>query len=198
MKAIKKEQKNKRNYKICWNYLKESKAYFLVAFCLFIFSILIGFFVPAPQFLADLIQKFIKELVEKTAGMNFYQLLIFILQNNITTAFFGLIFGLVLGLIPLLLTVFNGYVLGYVAGKTAGILGYIQLLRLLPHGIFEIPALILSLGLGLKLGMFVFARKPKLALIYNLENSLRVFLYVILPLLLIAGVIETLAIFVLK
>lgn len=198
MKAIKKEQKNKGNYQICWNYLKESRIYFLIIFCLFIVFILIGFFLPAPQFIDDLIQKFLKELVDRTAGMNFYQLFIFILENNITTAFFGFIFGFVLGLVPLLLTIFNGYVLGYVARMTADILGYVQLFRLLPHGIFEIPALIISLALGLKITRFIFYKKSGRQLKYDLENSLRVFLFVVIPLLLIAGLIETALIFILS
>ncbi len=123
--------------------------------------------------------------------MSFLQLFVFILQNNLITAFFGLLLGVFLGLFPLLLTFLNGYVLGFVANLSVGIGGFSSLWRLVPHGIFELPALIISLGLGLKLGMFVFSKNPKKQLVYDLENSLRVFLFVILPLLIVAGLIET-------
>ena len=76
------------------------------------------------------------------------------------------------------------------ANKVAAGNGYLILLRLLPHGIFEIPALILSLGLGLKLGFFIFTKNKKKYLKDNLINSLRVFVYIILPLLIIAAIIE--------
>jgi len=160
---------------------------------MFIISVLIGFLFPV--FFIDLIKKIISELAEKTKNMNFFQLLIFILENNLTTAFFGMLFGVFFGIFPLLLVIFNGYILGFVSNKTVDIAGFGVMLRLLPHGIFELPALVLSLGLGLKLGMFIFSKNKKKYLYENFENSLRVFVYVILPLLIIAGIIETSLIF---
>jgi stage II sporulation protein M len=186
-RKIRKKRKE-GSYKKCFEYLKENKVYFCIIAALFLISILIG--VIFPLFFQEFIKKLIENLAEKTKGMGFFQLFIFILENNIMTAFLGLLFGLILGLLPLLLAMFNGYVLGFVSGKVAGVEGLGVLFRLLPHGIFEIPALVISLGLGLKLGMFLFSRNPGKQLVYDLENSLRVFLFVIIPLLLIAGFIE--------
>lgn len=187
----------KGNYKRCWKYLKESQNYFLIVLLIFSFSFIIGFLFPV--FLVDMISEFIEQIIAKTEGMNFLQLLVFILQNNLMTAFFGLLLGVILGLLPLLLSFLNGYVLGFVANISIKAVGLSSLWRLFPHGIFELPALIISLGLGLKLGMFVFAKpgKRKSTLLYNLENSLRVFLFVIIPLLIIAAFIETILIFLL-
>jgi len=187
--------RKKENYYRAWKYLKESRIYFWIIAALFLISILIG--VIFPVFFQEFIKQLIENLAEKTKGMGFFQLFVFILQNNVMTAFLGLLLGLILGLLPLLLVLFNGYVLGFISGKVAGVEGSGILLRLLPHGIFEIPALIISLGLGLKLGMFVFSKKPGKQLAYDLENSLRVFLFVIIPLLLIAGLIEAGLIFIL-
>jgi len=183
------------NYKKIWGYLKKNKIYFLIILVLFIISILIGFLFPV--FFVEFIKKFILELADKTKNMNFFQLLIFILENNLTTAFFGMLLGVFFGIFPLLLVIFNGYVLGFVSNKTVGLLGFNVLFKLIPHGIFELPALVLSLGLGLKLGMFIFSKNKKKYLYENFENSLRIFIYVILPLLIIAGIIETGLIFVL-
>ena len=195
MKNIKKYKKI-GNYEKCWKYLKESKKYFLIIIVILALSGLIGFLYPV--FLIEMIQDFVQEIVEKTEGMGFLQLFLFIFQNNLMTAFFGLLLGIIFGLFPLFLAVLNGYVLGFVMNFSVGAGGFSILLRLLPHGIFEIPALIISLGLGLRLGSFVFAKKNKKQVLkYNLENSLRVFLFVIIPLLLIAGIIETGLIFLL-
>ncbi len=188
MKRVHKEG----NYNLAWKYIKESKNYFLFIILLFFGSIVIGFMFPV--FFVDIINNIIQNLVKQTAGLNFIQMLLFILQNNISTAFMGIIFGVFLGLIPCILAFFNGYVLGFIAGKSVAIDGVSVLWKLVPHGVFEIPALILSLGLGVRLGSFILARDKKQAFYYHLENCFRVFLLVILPLLLIAGLIETLLI----
>ncbi|MBU1136004.1 MAG: stage II sporulation protein M [Nanoarchaeota archaeon] len=183
------------NYSKCWDYLKESRNYFYFILFLFFVSGFIGFLFPV--FFIDFIKEFVKDLLELTKGMGFFRLLIFILQNNIMTSFFGMIFGLFFGIIPLILCCLNGYVLGFISRAAVELSGFSVLLKLFPHGIFEIPALILSLGLGLKLGMFIFTKNlKKEKLIYDLKNSVRVFLFVIIPLLVIAGIIETLFIFV--
>ena len=61
-------------------------------------------------------------------------------------------------------------------------------------GDFELPALFISIGLGLKLGLFLFIRQPKERFFNYLINSLRVFIFIILPLLLLAAIIEGLLI----
>ncbi len=192
---MRKKKRKEGNYKQCWEYLKESRNYLLFIILAFIAAILTGLFFPV--FLNEFIEKFIKELLEKTEGMNFFQLFIFIFKNNLVTSFMGLIFGLFFGVFPLILCLFNGYVLGFIAGRVAGASGMISLWRILPHGVFELPALIISLGLGLKLGMFILAKegKRKKQFFYDLENCLRVFIFIILPLLLIAGLVETALIF---
>lgn len=179
----------KKKYRGIWSYLKEAKNYFLVVFLLFILSSLFGFLFPV--FLREYIRRFVEDLLAKTKGMGFLELLTFILQNNLYTAFMGMILGIAFGVLPLVYTFMNGYVIGYVSNAVVGEAGYRALLSLVPHGIFEIPALILSLGLGLKLGMFVWAKEKKKQLLYDLRKSLEVFVFVILPLLVIAAFIET-------
>jgi stage II sporulation protein M len=184
----KRRQEKKGIYTACWSYIKESRNYFYIILVIFLVSVLVGFFFPV--FFKDLINQLMQTLTERTKGMGFLQLFSFILQNNATTAFTGLILGLAFGLFPLVLTIINGYVLGYVSGKVSGAEGVGVLFRLLPHGIFELPALIISLGLGLKLGMFLFSKNPRKQQAYNFENSMKVFLFVIIPLLIIAAFIE--------
>lgn len=184
------------NYRRSWGFLKEIKVYFLIVSIIFVVFALIGFIFPI--FFVDLIAEFVKRIAEQTSGLGFSSMLFFILSNNISTAFFGMIFGVLLGIFPVFNAVLNGYVLGFVMNKTAEVAGTSILLRLLPHGIFELPALIISLGLGLRLGMFILAKNKKKDFLYALENCFRVFLFIVVPLLLVAGVIETWLIFILS
>lgn len=181
-------KKEKGVYAEVWKYLKESKIYFLIAGIIFLCAILIGYVFPV--FFSEIILNFIKNIINQTQGFGFWQLFVFIIQNNVMSAFIGMLAGIFLGIFPALNAAMNGYVLGFVMNKTSEAAGSSILLRLLPHGIFEIPALIISLGLGIRLGMFLFAKNRGKDLKYNLENSLRVFLFVVIPLLIIAGFIE--------
>jgi len=99
-------------------------------------------------------------------------------------------FGIMLSIFPVLSALVNGYVLGFVASKVSAGSGFFVLWRLLPHGIFELPALFISLGLGLKLGTFVFQKKKLKTLREYLFETIRVFFFIIIPLLIIAAIIE--------
>lgn len=145
-----------------------------------------------PPEVIEMIKSFLQELLEKTQDLNAWQMIIFILNNNLKSSFFSMLLGFFLGIFPVLSAFTNGYVLGFVAEKSAILGGPGILLRLLPHGIFEFPAIILSLALGTKFGMFIFAEhgKRKKEFLRRLEQSLRVFLFVVLPLLIVAAIVE--------
>lgn len=185
-------------YRQLWKFIKESRIYFLIIGLIFAASIIIGLIFPV--FFIDFIKQFIEQISAKTAGMNFLQLFAFILANNLQTAFIGMIFGALFGILPVVFSLFNGYVLGFVSGKVVLLSGASNLWRLFPHGIFEIPAVILSLGLGLRLGMFFLAKKGKRKreFFHTFFNSIKVFFYIILPLLIIASLIESWLIVMLK
>ena len=192
----KRNEKKKRGYfsmqySLCWSYIKESKNFIWIILLVLLFSVLLGF-VYQPLWVVDIIREYIENLLMKTQGLNFWQMIIFILNNNLKVSFFSMVAGIFLGIFPLAATFSNGYVLGFVAEKAVVAEGAFSLLRLFPHGIFEFPALILSLALGVKFGFFFTAKKGKRAkeLKRRLEESLRVFLFVILPLLIVAAIIE--------
>ena len=71
-----------------------------------------------------------------------------IFLNNISTVFKTYIGGLFLGLIPLFTLVLNGLIVGYFVGKGPAI---VVLLYIVPHGIFEIPGLIIASTAGFTL-----------------------------------------------
>lgn len=179
----------KSEYTQSWNYIRESKRFIYSIIWIFVLFTLIGFLVPAPDFISEKIIEFIKSLLEQTEGMSQFELTQFIFLNNIQSSFLGMAAGIFLGIFPLLTTIANGFVLGFVALESVKAEGILILWRILPHGIFELPALFISLGLGLRLGTFFFYSKHK-PFVYYVWNSLRVFIFVVLPLLIIAALIE--------
>ena len=187
------------NFKFGLNYIKGLKNYFFAVLFLFLLVGVIGFFFP--YFFENEILKIIEELLAKTEGLGTFGLISFIIANNIQSAFFGMIFGVFFGIISLIVLIVNGYVLGFVAVKTVEIAGFLVLWRLLPHGIIELFAVIVSLAIGLKLGMFLFTYHGKnkgKEFFRWIKNAIRVFVFIIIPLLVIAGIIEGILIILLS
>ena len=156
----------------------------------FLFFIFIGAFVPAPEIIEMRILELIQELIQRTEAMSHWELVGFLLLNNAQSAFFGMIFGVVLGIFSLITAVANGYLLGFVSIRVIHADGILALWRLFPHGIFELPALFISVGLGLKLGSFIFRKNKWNSLKNYLAESLRVFIFVVIPFLILAAIIE--------
>jgi len=180
----------KKEYIESWKYIKESRNFIYIAIGIFLASFIFAFFVSPSGTFLNVILEFIQELLEKTQGMSATELMGFIFLNNLQSSFFGMVLGVVLGVFPALALIANGYILGFVSSLTVAESGILSLWRLLPHGIFELPALFISLGLGLKLGSFIFQKKKQESFRSFLLNSLRVFLFIVIPLLIIAGIIE--------
>ncbi len=197
-KRVKKEFNLLREYRESWKYIKESKKFIYLTAGIFLLFVLIGFFIPAPQFLYDEIMKFIRELLGKTQDMSQFNLVSFIIYNNVQSTFLNILLGIFLGVFPVVDAIANGYMLGFVSAISATNSGFLSLWKIFPHGIFELPAVFISLGLGMKMGMFIF-QKDKIKSFKNyLGNSLRTFLLIVIPLLIIAGIIEGTLIVLLK
>ena len=199
MDSSKKNNFNLQNeYKKSLDYLKESKNFIYIIIAIFFIFALIGSFIPVPDSIKESILELLEGILAKTQGMSQGELINFIFFNNLQSSFFGIIFGVFLGIFPVIGAIGNGYILGFVSLLASKEGGLPVLLRLLPHGIFELPAVFVSLGLGLKLGTFIFQEKKIESLREYFWNSLRVFLLIVIPLLIVAGIIEGSFIFMLK
>ncbi len=181
----------RRQVKEALKYIKEVRNSVYAVIGVFLLSSIIGF-VYAEQF--SILDSLIRDIISKTANLNMFELILFILQNNIQSSFLGVILGVFLGIYPLISTGINGILLGYITSKVAEQSGIIELWRILPHGVFELPAVFISLGMGLYFGGFFFAKNKKRELIRRFYNSINVFLFIVIPLLIIASVIEGLLI----
>ncbi len=203
----KKEEFNlRKEYKKCWEYIKDSKNFIYNVIIIFFALALIGFFfqdminlffrnffdINLNQNILD----YLNAIAAQIQGMSQLELISFIISNNLKSTFFSIFLGTIFGILPVLGAISNGYLLGFVSSISVLGEGIDSLWKLFPHGIFELPAVFISLGLGLKLGMFIF-QKNKLKSFKNyLINSLKVFLLIVVPLLIIAGIIEGILILV--
>lgn len=185
----------KEEYKKSWDYLKSSKKFIWIVVWIFLAFVLIGFFMPTPELVSEKIAEFIKEILLKTEGMSQSQLISFIFLNNIQSSFFGMAFGIFFGIFPVIATITNGYLLGFVANLAIQDGGIFSLWRIFPHGIFELPAIFISFALGLKIGASLFSRKEFRKFSKNFFSCLKVFVLIIIPLLIIAAIIEGTLIF---
>jgi len=191
MMAKLKKKTLKQSYIDSWNYLKKSKRFIFIIALIFLVFFLIGFIVPAPESLMQKILEFLQEILEKTKGMNFIELFWFIFWNNLKVSFIGMISGILFGIFPLLTSIANGFLLGFVSYFVSVEESFLSLWKIFPHGIFELPAIFISLGLGVKLGTFILQKNKMKYLKNNLCESLRVFFLIVLPLLVMAALIET-------
>jgi stage II sporulation protein M len=120
-------------------------------------------------------------------------LIIFI--NNAIKAL-GIIFlGILLGLPPLLFIVLNGFILGGLGSALESVNGWKYVMAsFVPHGVIEIPLILLAAALGFTVGMeslkWLVRRESQVKL--QLSNGLKVYVRWILPGLAVAAIIEVL------
>ena len=179
-----------KTYYESFKYIHESRNFIYLSIGLFFGASIISFLFPVPQSVLEQINEFIRKLLEETRGMGQTDLIKFIFLNNIQSSFFGMLFGAFLGIFPALILLVNGYLLGFVSSIIIKEEGILVLWRLFPHGIFELPAVFISTGLGLKFGTFIIQKNKSDSFKKYLWNSIRAFLLIVVPLLIIAAIIE--------
>lgn len=179
----------RKNYAKCWKFGKDTKWFFIFAFGIFALTFLIGF--AFPVFFSDKIIEMLKVLALEVKGKSTFELVIFIFLNNLRASFMAMILGFVFGIFPLFTAIINGYLLGFVARMAVQTEGIFTMWKIFPHGIFELPAVLFSIGIGMKLGLKMTGIVSKKKGVGNLfVEALRFFVLVVLPLLIVAAIIE--------
>lgn len=120
-------------------------------------------------------------------------LLIFINNAIKTLAVIGL--GILLAIPPVLFIGINGFVLGSVISWSKSLQGLAYTAAAIaPHGVIEIPMLVLATALGLMVGLesLKWARRRESRVKSQLSSSLKLYLKVVLPGLAVAALIEVL------
>ncbi|MBE0598563.1 MAG: stage II sporulation protein M [Desulfuromonadales bacterium] len=152
------------------------------AILLFVAGIGVGLLVPAVS--QPILQQF-QEIVSGLLGRSAAELVVAIFFRNAVAAAIALLAGVAFGLLPAAAAVTNGLLFGAVIAIAPG-----EVWKVLPHGIFELPAMFITWGLGLWIGLW-FSGPGRLArLQQRLTIGLRLYLGLILPLLGVAALIE--------
>jgi stage II sporulation protein M len=165
----------------------------LIAILLFAAGLFLGFITPIGASLDEIAA--LGELAEILVPLPQSALFIVILINNIFALLFSFALSPIFCLVPVLALVINGWVLAVVSSLTIQeeSIGFL-LAGLLPHGVFEIPALIMGQAAALSFGAMavtaLFRKENRELLLPNLQQNLR-YLMIAFLLLLPAAVIET-------
>lgn len=106
-----------------------------------------------------------------------------------------LLSGVLFGIVPIVSMGANGFILGVIYRQAAEIAGYSKaVIMILPHGVIEIPALLIAASYGLWLGVIVVRRvrgKESTLLRFHIEHAFRQYFAIVFPLLIVAAAIET-------
>lgn len=133
------------------------------------------------------------QILGPLAGLEPPLLMIVIFLNNALKALAVVVLGFSLGIVPFIFLVLNGAITGVVLSAVASMAGPRAAVAFIaPHGVIEIPAIILASALGFRVAEAVFWRiagrqtYPGRAL----RSGLAVYAKVVLPALLVAAMVE--------
>jgi len=172
------------------------KRWLFVAIFLFGIGLILGLATPASinGLLSEDVAA-LEELAELLAPLPQSTVLVFILIKNVSAVLISFVLSPIFCLVPVIALIVNGWLIGLVSSIVIQekSLGYL-LAGLLPHGIFELPALIMAQAVALSFGtaliLALFKKERRNLLLPNLKQNLR-YLIVALALFLPAAIIET-------
>ncbi|MFC1958520.1 stage II sporulation protein M [Chloroflexota bacterium] len=165
---------------------------------IFLFGIGLAWGLATPIDTASLLSEDIaalEELADFLESLPQASVFTLIFIKNVSAVLISFVLSPVFCLVPVIALIFNGGLIGLVSTTVIQekSLGYL-LAGLLPHGIFELPALIMGEAVALSFGTAVilalFKKERRSLLLPNLRQNLR-YLTVALILLLPAAIIET-------
>ncbi|MDP2743604.1 MAG: stage II sporulation protein M [Dehalococcoidia bacterium] len=157
------------------------------------FAISVALGMRAAPVVSDEMLKRLEEMLRPFASLGPLELFVPIFVNNAAKALGAILLGVLLGLPPLLFIIFNGFTIGAVISVLKASLGYGTIIAsLAPHGVIEIPMLLLATALGLSVGKESLNRLAgrKSQVKSRLLSGLRVYIKWVLPGLLVAAAIE--------
>jgi stage II sporulation protein M len=176
------------------NILKDIKVPFFSLLALFVFSLWLGYLsgINNPKESQMLFNKLF-ETFSSLKEVNVIAMFFFIFVNNAVKCFSVFFLGTFFGIIPTLFVAINGMLVGLISSVVLAEHGSKYLFAgTIPHGILEIPALLIATSYGLQLGRRYYRKlryhEPFKPFLSRLTEKM--FRYV-LPILALASFIET-------
>jgi stage II sporulation protein M len=171
-------------------YVRRLAPLYIICVAVFAFSLVVGYGMGesvAPTVLEDLLGAF-PDFEEFDVTMIF----LFIVFNNVAKTFLFMVLGFLGSFPPLYFSIMNGFILGSFSYSIAleKSLAF-TVAAILPHGIIEVPTILLGSAAGMGLGYQLINRlRGRGSIGVELILALRLFVTRIVPLLLIAAVVE--------
>jgi stage II sporulation protein M len=138
----------------------DNRRFFLAACLLFIGGGLIGYLqAPMVESMVSELRGQLKEIVDriKESGGGVFATFWMIFSNNVVSALMMMALGLFFAFFPIIGLVANGILLGFILSKSVGVSPWLMFgAGILPHGIFELPAVLFAAGIGIRLGLLSF------------------------------------------
>ncbi|KXB05194.1 hypothetical protein AKJ51_05260 [candidate division MSBL1 archaeon SCGC-AAA382A20] len=176
------------------DYLSSIKLPLIFAVIIFVISLMGGIFVikgypSVAESLLDELRRFAGQFEEADP----LQRMAIILLNNAGKAFMSILLGAFLGIFPVFFLLINGAFIGIFSVYIMQNKGIRYLLAvILPHGVIEIPAVLISAAIGIKIGMEFYSKVTDTGNISKeLKIGVRFFFFWILPSLVLAAFIES-------
>lgn len=185
-------------------YILGTRKYIMIATIIFLLSIALGIMITENTVEGGDIAEHVIMNIPIKDHTQFERLLI-VFKSNLYNCTIAILLGIGLGIIPIYITIYNGVLMGTVISYTSktpnGVVRFI--ISIIPHGIIEIPIMLISIGIGLRMGCNTFSflkallksddKKPdrKRVLIQELKQSALFYTKWIIPGLLIAAIVET-------
>lgn len=175
--------------------IKSIRKEIVIITLLFLSSFYLGYYVA--NLYPNLAYKVFDELLSQfrfVKVLPLYLLFLFIFLNNSTKILLTMLLGVIFGIIPLLFIIINGFIIGVVLYVSSMKIGtWTSIMLIVPHGVIEIPALILGCSHGLWLGkMLIWKMRGKEVSVINcIKYSIKQYIKVIIPMLIVAALVET-------
>ena len=172
------------------DYVRGLAPMFLICLAGFCFSLWAGFQL-GDSISMEVLEEFMGSL-PNLEDFDITLIFLFIVFNNVFKSFLWMVLGALGGLPPLFFAVLNGFFLGnFSYGTSVDYSLAFTLAALLPHGVIEIPTILLSSAAGMGLGYSLINRlRGRGSLRVEFGRALRLFVTKIVPLLVISAVIE--------
>jgi stage II sporulation protein M len=179
----------------CRAYLHRLLPYITTTLTLFALGMLAGLaVVHRIPGLADNFADTLTNFAKIFANMPSWKLAAAIFLNNAVKTLFAILLGTALGIVPGIFLLANGAALGVAISLSIQARGLSHsLLSILPHGVLELPAVFLGTSIGLMLGVQAIKRlrgRSETAIGSEIMRGLRFYCTVVLPLLLLAALVE--------
>ncbi|MCZ8517299.1 stage II sporulation protein M [Paenibacillus filicis] len=147
------------NWKLASAQIRIMKHYFIASSLVFLVGLVLGagFSDHFQSFLASQVQA-LQEITKKIPDVpnQQWQLFWLIFWNNTSKSLLIIVLGVFFGVFPLFFLMANGMILGYIAVLSAQKASWLFVAKtILPHGIIEIPAVVIACAFGIRFGLLV-------------------------------------------